>query len=56
MPANVDAKSDITTIQISKKTGNEYIEMGKKGEIYEVINRLIKTLKEFGGGYLSYGL
>jgi predicted CopG family antitoxin len=37
------AKSDLTTIQISKETREKLAEMGKKGDTYdEIIQRLLK--------------
>jgi predicted CopG family antitoxin len=41
------AKTDLTTIQISKETRDELAEMGKKGETYdEIIQKLIQHMKE----------
>jgi hypothetical protein len=41
------AKTDLTTIQISKETRDELADMGKKGETYdEIIKKLIQHVKE----------
>ena len=39
------ARTDVTTIQLSKETRNQLKDLGKKGETYdEIIKRLMKQV------------